>query len=226
MASESLPAGGDARRMLGEMRDLALRVRVAQRMTWLPLLVFGVVSFGAIPAGRWGYREMHCRAVADGQVCTGRFWGYMIYWAVALLAAYAVIVVAYARAARARGAGRRPWPYVLTGVGLVVAALGFFFLYRPPAYPDTPSWGAIILAHVIDPAAGIGLALLVLGWLERHVALLVFAVGYLVVALVPVTFGWGEHWGSNWGFAPPLVFSGGMLLLGSLGFGLQRRWSR
>ncbi len=69
----------------------------------------------------------------------------------------------------------------------------------------------------------LGWALLVLAWLERHVALLVFALGYLTVVLVPITFGWGAHWGSDGEFAPMLVISGGLLLLGSAGFALAQR---
>lgn len=81
---------------------------------------------------------------------------------------------------------------------------------------------------LVEPAGATGVALLVLAWLERHLALLLFAVGYLVVVLVPVNFGWGTHWGSVWGFAPQTVINGSVLLLGGLGFALAqgRGWYR
>jgi hypothetical protein len=225
MTSDSVPTGGDVRRVLGDLQGLALRVRVAQRVTWLPLLVFGVVTFLAVPAQRFGWREEHCTAVsADQQLCHVRLWGAMAYWTVAVLVAYAVIAVGYARAARARGVGGgRVRPYVITGAVLAVLPAAFFLLFDPG--PD-PAWSVIILGHLLEPVGAIGLALLVLAWLERHVALLAFTLGYLVVALARLRFGWGEHWGDQWGFAPPLVFSGGMLLLGALCFGLSRRWGR
>ena len=49
MTSDAVPAGGDPRRLLADARNLARRVRFAQRVTWLPLLVLAVVTFGAIP---------------------------------------------------------------------------------------------------------------------------------------------------------------------------------
>ena len=76
-----------------------------------------------------------------------------------------------------------------------------------------------MLAGWSHPAGAIGVALLVLAWLERHVALLVFALGYLAVVLVPINFGWGTP-GSQSAFVPMLVISGGVLLLGAAGFAL------
>ena len=49
---------------------------------------------------------------------------------------------------------------------------------------------------------------------------------YLVVVLVPINFGWGVHWGQRWGGAPPLVISGGVLLLGCASFALAQRLRR
>ena len=54
----------------------------------------------------------------------------------------------------------------------------------------------------------------------------VAAVGYLVVALVPVNFGWGTHWGLETRLVPQSVIDGGVLLLGAVGFALARRWYR
>jgi hypothetical protein len=70
------------------------------------------------------------------------------------------------------------------------------------------------------------LALLLLAWLERHVALLLFTIGYLTVVLVPINFGWGAHWGPHTWFIPQLVINGGVLLLGSAGFALAQRLRR
>ena len=96
----------------------------------------------------------------------------------------------------------------------------------PLAYPDEPSAFVQVLFRLLDPPGAIGLALLVLAWLERHVALLLFALGYLAVVLVPINFGWGAHWGRTRGFVPQLVINGGVLLLGSAGFALAQRLRR
>ncbi len=101
-----------------------------------------------------------------------------------------------------------------------------WFRLDSPAYTDHPSTVVQLLFRLLDPTGAIGLALLVLAWLERHLALLLFTLGYLAVVLVPINFGWGVHWGSQWHFAPMLVISGGVLLLGSAGFALAQRLRR
>ncbi|GGM18432.1 hypothetical protein ACFFX1_39910 [Dactylosporangium sucinum] len=229
MTSDAVPAGGDPRRLLAEVHDLARRVRLAQRVTWLPLLVFALVIFGAIPVYLLGHQAVSdCRPVDDGQVCKAGFPAANVYWLAAVVLAYVVIAGGYLRAARARGLGARVLPYALTGVALIV-----LFAVIPAAwiFPDAdaralvpPSAFVQFLFRLLAPAGAIGLALLVLAWLERHVALLLFALGYLAVVLVPINFGWEEH--SQWQFVPMLVIGGGVLLLGSAGFALAQRLRR
>ncbi|MET7393716.1 hypothetical protein ABZS66_09520 [Dactylosporangium sp. NPDC005572] len=231
MTSDAVPAGGDPRRLLADVRDLARRVRLAQRVTWLPLLVFATVIFGAIPVylfGHWSTSD--CRPVDDGQVCRAWFPAANVYWLAAVVLAYVVIAGGYLRVARARGLGARVLPYVLTGVALLVlfAAVPADWVL-PAADARTlvpPPTFAQVMFRLLAPAGAIGLALLVLAWLERHVALLLFALGYLAVVLVPINFGWGDHWGSQWQFVPMLVITGGVLLLGSAGFALAQRLRR
>ncbi|MFI6230120.1 hypothetical protein ACIBCR_22755 [Micromonospora echinospora] len=233
MTSEAVPAGGDPRRLLADARDLARRVRLAQRVTWLPLLVLALVTFGAIPFHRYGHTVVDdCRTVDGGQVC--RVWepAAQFYWLAAVILAYVVIAGGYLRVARARGVDARVLPYVLTGVVLSVvlfaalaAGAGAWIVRDPQALLD-PSAFVQALFRLLTPTGGIGLALLVLAWLERHAALLSFALGYLAVVLVPINFGWGAHWGGQWENVPMLVISGGVLLLGSAGFALAQRLRR
>jgi hypothetical protein len=227
MTSDAVPAGGDPRQLLADARGLARRVRLAQRVTWLPLLVLALVTFGAVPVYRFGHRVgRDCHAVDHGEVCKVWFQAGNYYWWAALVLAYVVIGGGYLRVARARGLGTRVLPYVLTGAGLVVlftAIAWTWILLDTPTYTDRPSAFVQVLFRLLGPTGAIGLALLVLAWLERHVALLLFTLGYLAVVLVPITFGWGVGWGDQWGFAPPLVISGGMLLMGSVGFVLAQR---
>ena len=60
-----------------------------------------------------------------------------------------------------------------------------------------------------------------MAWVERSRALLVFAVVYLAVVVVPLTFGWAMA--PPWLFLPRLVLPGGLLLLGAAGFALAER---
>ncbi len=232
MTTDSVSAGGDPPRVLSDVRTLAHRVRLDQRVTWLPLLALALVTFGAIPV--YGYQFGHsvvrdCRAVDHGQVCRVWFQAASFYWWFALVLAYLVIAGGYLRVARTRGVGTRVLPYVLTGVALVVLGAAFAAVWvrlDPPGYRYDPSAFVPVLFRLLGPTGAIGLALLVLAWLERHVALLLFTLAYLGVVLVPINFGWGLGWGDRWGMAPPLVISGSVLLLGAAGFGLAQRLRR
>ncbi|MFC6023309.1 hypothetical protein ACFP2T_45045 [Plantactinospora solaniradicis] len=236
MTSETVPVGGDPRRLLTEARDLAHRVRLAQRVTWLPLLVLGLVTLGAIPAFRFGRTVVsNCRPVDGGEACDVWFATATIYWWTALVLGYVVIAVGYLRVARARGLGTRVAPYAIVGIALLVLFTLLHVLVVAPnlppldaahPHPQPLPWVVQALFRLTDFTGSIGLALLVLAWLERHRALLLFTLGYLVVVVVPMNFGWGDHWGPQWGFAPMLVISGGVLLLGSAGFALAQRSRR
>src|SRR6266702_799301 len=54
MTTESAYSGDDPHRLLSSARELAQRVRRAQRATWFPLLVFAAANFAAIPVSRYG----------------------------------------------------------------------------------------------------------------------------------------------------------------------------
>jgi hypothetical protein len=227
MTSDAVPAGGDPRRLLADVRGFARRVRLAQRVTWLPLLVLALVTFGAIPVYllfRWHTSD--CRPVDGGEVCKAWFPAGEFYWLVVMVLAYVVIAAGYLRVARARGVDARVLPYVLTGAvvalvlfAAVVAGAGKWIV------PDVqerlhPSAFDQFVFRLLAPTGGMGLALLVLAWLERHVALLLFTLVYLAVVLVPIDFGWTMM--SQWQFVPMLVIGGSVLLLGSAGFALAQ----
>ncbi len=232
MTSDAVPAGGDPRRLLADVRGLARRVRLTQRVTWLPLLMLAVVTFGAIPVHRLSRPIVHgCRTVEGQELC--KVWdpAAQAYWLVAVILAYVVIAAGYLRVARARGVDTRVLPYVLTGVAFsaVLAAVfassagGWLFSDEQILHPS----GLVqVLFRLITPVAGFGLALLVLAWLERHVALLLFAVVYLAVVLSPATAGWGTRFAGSWQEAPAPLLSGGVLLLGSAGFALAQHLRR
>ncbi|MEV4619018.1 hypothetical protein AB0J74_09985 [Asanoa sp. NPDC049573] len=232
MTTDSVHAGGDPHRLLSEVRALAHRVRLDQRVTWVALLVLAVVSFASIPAHWYSLHSDCAQAFTDGaDACRVRGLDRGLYWLPALLLAYTGIAMYAVRVTRARGLGARVLPYVLTGVGLaVLSAVAWLSVYiywsyhQPPTEP-LPSW-VMLLDRLIAPEGTIGVALLVLAWLERHVALLVFTLGYLVFVLVPINFGWGAKWGAETAFMPQHVINGGVLLLGAVCFGLARRWQR
>ncbi|MEV4489094.1 hypothetical protein AB0K04_03155 [Micromonospora coxensis] len=225
MTTDSVPAGGDPRRLLSEARGLARRVRVDQRVTWFALLVLAAVTFVGIPFD-WHFLVLDCGG--GGTMCQFSRQGVLYYWPPALLLAYAAIAVCYVRVARARGLGARVLPYALAGVALTVlftaawVAARLYFPTHPQHFPD---W-VLVLDRLIAPWGTIGVALLVLARLERNVGLLAFTLGYLAVVLVPIDFGW--HWqGQNSTmFLPQQFINGTVLLLGAIGFALAGRRRR
>ncbi|MEU8235523.1 hypothetical protein AB0C12_38550 [Actinoplanes sp. NPDC048967] len=225
MTTESMSAGGDPRRLLSDVRGLTHRVRLDQRLTWLALLVLGLVTLVGIPFDWFGMR-VNC--ASDGS-CEFARRGVLFYWPPALLLAYAGITVSYIRAARARGLGARVLPYAITGAALTVlftAAWVAAALYFPDHPVRFPSW-VLVVDRLIAPWGVIGVALLVLARVERNVALLLFTLGYLAVALtLPTNEGWGTSWGIRADFAIPQVICGIVLLLGATGFAVASRRHR
>jgi hypothetical protein len=227
MTTDAVPAGGDPRRLLSDVRTLAHRVRLDQRLTWVALLVLAAVTFVGIPFDWFG---MRVSCLPDGS-CEFARRGVLYYWPAAMLLAYAGIAFLYVRAARARGLGARVLPYALTGAVTTVlftAAWVAGALYFP-SHPHTFSYWGLVLDRLIAPWGMIGLALLVLARLERNVALLLFTLGYLALVLLvlPMDFGWDPvHWGLRAGMALPQAVSGSVLLLGAIGFAVARRRHR
>jgi hypothetical protein len=209
----------DPRQLLSGSRSLARRVRAEQRAIWFPLLVFAAVTFAAIPVDRYGHRVLTCQAVPNGRVCSVYTSPAFMYWPVALVLAYVAIAAFSLHRARGRGVGTRVLPYVIVGIVIaVMVAVAALWAARHPTVGGPRS-----LYRLIGPAAAIGLALLVLAWVERSIALFVVTVGYLVIVLVPVNFGWVLRHRSPWSFLPHLVIYGSVLLLAGIGFALAER---
>ncbi len=230
MTANSIPAAGDPRRLLSDLRALAHRVRLDQRMTWAALLVLAAVTFAAIPFDWFG---MKVTCAPDGS-CRFERRGMLYYWPPALLLAYAAIAVHYLRAARARGLGTRVLPYAITGAVTTVvfpaawAAVTVYFADHPVPDQPLPYWW-LVLDRLVMPWGMIGVTLLVLAWLERNVALLLFTLAYLALVLLvlPMNFGFGPpHWGIRTGMAVPQLIAGLVLLLGAAGFRAARRRRR
>jgi hypothetical protein len=202
---------------------------MTQRATWFPLLVFAVVTFAAIPVYRLtGPHLGSCLAVPPGGVsCSVAYTAGFVYWPIALVLAYVAIAAFYIRRSRARGVETRVRPYVIAGIILAVAMTGAaLWVFHHPLARYDPLGLPALSTRLASPTCAIGLALLVLAWAEHNRPLLVLALGYLAVVLVPITFGWAIDL-PGWVFLPRLVIDGSVLLLGGIGFLLaQRPWSR
>jgi hypothetical protein len=227
MTHETVPPADDPRVLLQAVRDVTRQVRIAQRGAWFSLLVFGVVTLAVIPVYRYAPHELgRCRSGPQPGTyfCTATIPGVLVYWPVALVLGYAVIAGFYARRSRQRGVGTPVGPYVIAGVAaLLLAASLWRALSRPPLpigqIDITPL--TVIGYGLASPPGVIGLALLVLAWVERNRALLAFSLIYLVVAVadsVRIT-----HSSSPWFFLPQLLIPAALLLVGSAGFAMFQR---
>lgn len=236
MASEPAYASGDPRARLALTRHLARRVRAAQRATWFPLLVFAAVTFLAIPVDRYGNYARTCREAHNSlgptvRVCAVYSTAGFVYWPIALVLAYIAIAAFYLKQSRARGLGTRVRPYVAAGIviAVVVTAVSIWAAHHPPLGRRDilglqiagQSWD--VANRLFGPACAIGLALLVLAWVERNLALLAVTIGYLLIVLVPIDFGWAVARVSPWVFLPHLLIDGAVLLIAGLGFALAQR---
>jgi len=230
MTTDPISADGDPRQLLSDVRSLARRVRLDQRMTWVALLVLAAVTLVGIPFD-WLGMKVHCNPDTG---CEFARRGVLYYWPLALLLAYAAIAVSYVRAARARGLGARVLPYAIAGAATTVlftalwVAAALYFPSHPESMPRLSYWW-LVLDRLVSPWSMIGIALLVLARLERNTGLLLFTLAYLaLVSLVlPMNEGWGlAGWGLQARFAVPQVISGAVLLLGAVGFRAARRRQR
>ncbi|MDX3763002.1 hypothetical protein ACWDBO_47650 [Streptomyces mirabilis] len=238
MTDASVPSQGTPHEVLAGLGDLTRRVRAAQRGAWFPLLLFGVLTLGAIVASRLTFRieSVPCPASnpTTGTGCTAVTQGSPVYWPVGLALAYAATAFFYIRRSRNRGVGTPVRPYILTGIvlgGLVTATTLWAIRHGMPKpgqpldlwglHLDPASRAAMLLHRLIGNATTIGLPLLVLCWVERSRALLLLTAVYLAIDLVPLTDGWaGIPYTSPWSSLPHYAVQGVFLLLGALGFGL------
>jgi hypothetical protein len=218
MTTETASPGDDPQRLLSSTRELTQRVRRDQRATWFPLLVFAMLTFASIPIRRYSGHHLDCVAVP--RVCTVYSDAEFVYWPVALVLAYVAIAAFYIRRSRARGVGTRVRPYAIAGIiiAVVLTGVALWEVDNPPVHPV----GLMGLAYQLArPAGAIGLALLVLAWVERNRALLLLTLAYLAAVLVPITFGPIQP-DAPW-YLYPAVFPGSVLLLGGIGFALAQR---
>lgn len=244
MTDEPARATDTPRQLLSTTRELTRRVRKAQRGTWFPLVLLGLVAAAAAPFYRLGpHPHATCTATVTpgpggipvgpgpgpGAVkCFIAFgWPTFIYWMVALPGAYVVITGFSVLRARRRGVGTRIRPYAIAGIaGVALVAVLWLaqrYLGNQSRYPSA------LVVHGLNPLLTIGLALFVLAWVERSWALLVFAAGNLA-AVVANTYdidgllrdhGWFVA--MQWTFVPRLWAAASVLLLGGAAFAVAER---
>ncbi len=229
MAFPPISPADDPHELVVAVRNWTRQVRVAQRGTWFPLLVLAGVNVAAIPVYRFAPHHVGpCRGGAGGvSVCSGYIPAALVFWPIALVLAYFLIARFYVNQARRRGVGTRVGPYVAAGVVLagVLAAASLWRALHPLTLPSASQVNLghphVTLLSFATPATVIGLALLVLAWVEANRLLLAYSALFLGIVLVQASL--VIHSSSRWYFLPHLIVPAAVLLLGSVSFALLRR---
>ncbi len=234
--STDVPAFGpdSPQQILAATQEYVRRARMAQRQTWFPLLVLGLVvavwplfGLSGPPAGGCG-PQVQGPAGAVRYCTPAGSQAFLRYWVVGLTVAYLVITGFYLWRARRRGVGTRIGRYVwawLGGLVLIVAAVWAVHDHLS----DLTSGGNALAFRLaaFTPLLAIAAGLFVLAWVERYPALAWFTVSYVAFAALLLVSTWpslqlshvvGHH---PVGYAASrYVVVGLSLVLGSAGFAL------
>ncbi len=198
-------AGGAARsgepgELLGEVRALRRRARLARHAYWFPLILFGLLTCASapfyiqqFPRGRVTYSSPSGPAFLQspflGGFALGSYRGIAYYWLGALLLGIVATVIWYRWRGNRIGLQTPARGYLITG--LVVVALA---LVIPLIAEQVTRVGRVFVLPFVMPGdlvirgtfplVLIGLGLCYLAWAERSAALTIIAVVYLAVALL------------------------------------------
>ena len=189
-----MDSGVDASAALDGVSRVRARTRLYRNGHWFASLVFGLVVLGALP---FYARSTHCHTLGhhQGFTCSesvgptplGRafmphFSGPLgswstLYWAIAIVVGFAVVVAYYHLRARKVGVQGRLWPAVVAG--LVILGL---VMWVNDNSSGAPSGDFLLRGTSILVVIAIGL--LVLSGLERSHPFVLFAAGFLALAVL------------------------------------------
>jgi hypothetical protein len=179
--------------LLGEVRAIRRRARLARHAYWFPLVLFGLLICGSLPfyfppmpRGWFAYGPSGPRFLQSGYLGGFGFNSYTgtaYYWLGAMLLGIAATVLWYRWRGNRIGLRTPARGYLITGLIIVALAL---------LLPLAGSGGGVGLLIMPGDLVGrgtfpfvlIGLGLGFLAWAERSVALTVIAAVYLALALL------------------------------------------
>jgi hypothetical protein len=236
-AASSASESDSPQRLLAAAEQYVRLARLAQRQTWFPLLVLGLVvaawplfGLSGPPAGGCG-PEIHT-ATGVFRYCTvAGSQSFVRYWMVSLTLAYLVITGFYLWRARRLGVGTRIGRYVWAWLGgLVLIGVSVWVVHDHLNGLTVGGNSLGFRLAAFTPLLAIGAGLIVLAWVERYPALAWFDVGYLVVAAGLLVSTWPSLQLSQTIGHHPVLFAasryltiGALLLAGSAGFALAER---
>jgi hypothetical protein len=233
----------EAEASLHSVEELRLRTRLARNVHWFVLVVFGLLTLGAMPfylqnvqspsspdchpSGPGGFV---CRVVSTHDPLGGAFnpqgssfglnrWA-TLYWVIAITVGFALVLVYYRRRSMSLGVQGRIWPTVLVGGGLFF--LGVYGNRQGARLPVPDAW---IRGTGVVVVIAIGLGVLAL--LERNTVLGLFTLAFFGLALLSTLYddanlfqrvGMGGLFDGSGAELPNLLLPGLFMLLGGLVF--------
>ncbi len=248
-----MDSAADAGAALDGVSRARARTRLFRSGHGFASLVFGIVILGALPFYVWSTPAVraHCHSLGRGSLsCVGVFvsrragtpapllgrafeaqpfaslggWS-TLYWAIAIVVGFAVVVAYYHLRARRVGVQGRLWPAVVVGFG--VLGLAMWVNDNSSAEPaDFWLRGTSVLVVI-------ALGLLVLSALERSRPFLVFALGFFGLALLSSLYdvvnlfqrlGIGAPFRNGDNALPNLILPGAYLVIGGLVFLFAQDW--
>ncbi len=234
------PAGAaDPAELLGEMRAIRRRARLARHAYWFPLVLFGLLTCASVPfylpptrSGTYPVRPPGPQFLQSGYL--GGFGltsyrGTAYYWLGAMLLGIAATVLWYRWRGGRIGLRTPARGFLITGLIIVALALLIPLVSRG----GVPLMPGDLVVRGTFPFVLIGLGLCVLAWAERSAGLAVIAAVYLALALVAslydienVFYNWfGRSLGATVSVLPNVLLPALVLLLTGAGaWVVQRRF--
>lgn len=233
----------EAEASLHSIEELRLRTRLARNVHWFVLVVFGLLTIGAMPfylqsvqsASSPGcYSSGHggfvCRVASTHDPLGGAFnpqdspfglsrWA-TLYWVIAITVGFTLVLVYYRRRSMSLGVQGRIWPSVVVGGGLF-----FLTVYGNRQGARLPVPDAWIRGTGVVVVIAIGLA--VLAVLERNIRLGLFTLAFFGLALLSTLYddanlfqrvGMGWMFNGSGAELPNLLLPGLFMLAGGLVF--------
>jgi hypothetical protein len=183
----------DAGELLGDVRALRRRTRLARHAYWFPLVLFGLLSVASIPfylvrMPGWSVYKARGPGFLQSQYLGG-FGGPFVgpnlpyYWLAALLAGLAATALWYRWRGNQVGLRTPARGYLITGLVLLVLALVIPVVAQHSSARFYLMPGDLLLRGTF-PFVLIGIGLSVLAWAERSIGLTTIAALYLGLSLV------------------------------------------
>ena len=233
----------DPGELLGEVRAIRRRARLARHAYWFPLVLFGVLTCASVPfyvrhfpAGRGpiaGRLSLFLPGAYFGGLGVRTPAATAYYWLGAMLFGIAATVFWYRWHGNRVGLRTPARGYLITGLVLVALALAIPLISgRSVGLPLI--WPGGFVTRGMFPLVLIGLGLCFLAWAERSIALAVIAALYLALSVVAslydiqnVFYRLGWNLSPSAGSLPNVMLPALVLLLSGAGaWMVQRRHRR